>query len=118
MHKRIGRTIFAVLIALSVAMLPAAAGFAAGGKIAAVSVSEAVPNCDHHHHSLPSDTKQKSADDCASMAGCALKCFNFTGLAISGIAFSSPVSAELKPVHTSGDVSSRIGSAPFRPPRS
>lgn len=118
MTLRIGRTIFAVLITLSVAVLPAAAGFATGGKIAAVSVSEAVPDCDHHHYSLPSDTKQKNADDCASMAGCALKCFNFTELAISGIVFSSPVSAELKPVHRCGDVSSRMGSPPFRPPRS
>ena len=32
------------------------------------------------------------------MAGCALNCFSFTAHYVSGIAFSSPVSAALKPV--------------------
>jgi uncharacterized protein involved in copper resistance len=116
---RIGRTIFAVLIGLSVATLPAATGFAAGATTATeISASEAMPDCDHHHHNAPSDKTQKTAHDAACMAGCALTCFSFTATGFSGIAFSSPASAALKPVRTGNNISSRMGSPPFRPPRS
>jgi hypothetical protein len=115
---RIGRTIVAVLIALSVATLPAAIGFASGATTAMeISASPAMPDCDHHHHNAPGGKTQKSMDDCASMAGCALKCFNFTGTILAGIAYSSSASAALKPVHASNIFASQMGSPPFRPPR-
>jgi hypothetical protein len=76
-----------------------------------------MPDCDHHH-GMPSDTTQKTTDDGACMATCALHCFNFTGLNVSGIAFSAPVVAALKPVRLKNKVTSRMGSPPFRPPRS
>jgi len=118
MTLRIGRTIFAVLIGLSVATLPAATGFAAHVATATeTSASNAVPDCDHHHHA-PSDKTKKTAGDCACMANCALTCFSFTAPGFSGTTFSPPASAALKPVHASTDVSSRMGSPPFRPPRS
>src|ERR1039457_287995 len=113
---RIGRTIYAVLIAISVATLPTAVGFAAGVPTAeATQVSAS--DCDHHHHNAPSDKTQKSATDCACMAGCALTCFGFTAPKFSGIAFTSLASAALKPVGASNHVSSQMGSPPFRPPR-
>ena len=115
---RIGRTIFTALVALSVATLPAAIGFAAGATTAMeISASPAMPDCDHHHHNAPGGKTQKSMDDCASMAGCALKCFNFTGTILAGIAYSSSASAALKPVHASNIFASLMGSPPFRPPR-
>jgi uncharacterized protein involved in copper resistance len=116
---RIGRTIFTALVALSVATLPAAIGFAAGATTAMeISASPAMPDCDHHHHhNAPGGKTQKSMDDCASMAGCALKCFNFTGTILAGIAYSSSASAALKPVHASNIFASQMGSPPFRPPR-
>jgi len=118
MTLRIGRTIFAVLIGLSVATLPAATGFAANAATATeMSASKAMPDCDHHHNA-PSDKTQKTAGDCACMAACALTCFSFTAPGFSGITFSSPASAALKPVRTSTNVSSRMGSPPYRPPRS
>jgi hypothetical protein len=118
MTIRIGRTIFAVLVGLSVATLPAAIGFAANAPTATeISASETMPDCDHHHHNVPSDKTQKTADNCACIAACALKCFNFTATVFSGIAFSSPASAALKPVRTRIHVSSRMASPPFRPPR-
>ena len=117
MNKRIGRTILAFVVALSVAMLPAAAGFAAVSKTIDASVSEAMPDCEHHHHKLPSDQTQKTADDGACMAACALNCFSFTATTFSGIAFSSPASAALKPVYASSIFASQMGSPPFRPPR-
>jgi hypothetical protein len=118
MTLRIGRTIFAVLIGLSVATLPAATGFAASAATATeMSASKAMPDCDHHHNA-PSDKTQKTAGDCACMAACALTCFSFTAPGFSGITFSSLASATLKPVRTSTNVSSRMGSPPYRPPRS
>lgn len=115
---RIGQTIFTALVALSVATLPAAIGFAAGATTAMeISASPAMPDCDHHHHNAPGGKTQKSMDDCASMAGCALKCFNFTGTILAGIAYSSSASAALKPVHASNIFASQMGSPPFRPPR-
>lgn len=117
MNIRIGRIIIAVVVGVAVATLPAAIGFAANVPTATeMSASETMPDCDHHHN-LPSDKTQKTANDCACMAACALKCFNFTATVISGIAFSSPASAALKPVRTRIHVASQMGSPPFRPPR-
>jgi hypothetical protein len=117
MNKRIGKTILAIVVAVSIAMLPAAVGFAAGSKATDAAVSEPMPDCDHHH-GMPSDTTHKRATDCASIAGCGLACFNFTGVTLSGLTFSAPPSAALKPVRLKNKVTSRMGSPPFRPPRS
>lgn len=117
MTLRIGRAIFAALIGLSVATLPAVTGFAVSAATATeISAVEAMPDCDHHHNA-PSDRTQKTADDCGCMAACALKCFNFMAAGLSGIAFLSPASEALKPARTSGNISSLMGSPPFRPPR-
>ena len=114
---RIGRTIFTALVALSVATLPAAIGFAAGATTAMeISASSAMPDCDHHHNA-PDGKTQKSMDDGACMAACALNCFNVMAAASSAVAFSPPASAALKPVHASKIFASLFGSPPFRPPR-
>jgi hypothetical protein len=118
MPKRIGRTIIAIIISLSVASLPAAIGIAASAPSATeMSASAAMPDCEHHRRTAPADKTQKIADDSACMASCALHCFNYTASVFSGIVFSSPASAALKPVRTSDNVASRMGSPPFRPPR-
>jgi hypothetical protein len=116
MNIRIGQAILAIVVALSVATLPMGGGFIANSKTMEMSASVAVPDCGHHHHA-PSNKTQKTANDCASMAGCALKCFNFTGLTLSRIAFSSPAGAALDPIRVSDDVLPRTGTLPFRPPR-
>jgi hypothetical protein len=117
MTLRIGRTIFAVLVGLSVATLPAAVGLASVAPSAAATEVSA-SDCDHHHHTAPSDKTQKTADDCGCMAACALKCFNFTATGVSGVVFSTTASAALKLVRTRSHVVSQMGSPPFRPPRS
>lgn len=117
MTLRIGRIIIAILISLSVATLPATAGFAASVLTASkMPVSVAMPDCDHHHK-VPSGQTQKIIDNCASMAACALTCFNFIGTPLSGFVYLPPSSTALKPVRISAHVSSRMGSPPFRPPR-
>jgi hypothetical protein len=76
-----------------------------------------MPDCDQHQHQAPSKQPQKSADDGACLAACAIHCFNFTGLNVSAITFSSLVVAALKPLRAGSNISSLMGSPPFRPPR-
>jgi hypothetical protein len=117
MIRRIGRAIFAALIGLSVALLPATIGFAAGVPTATeISATMAMPDCDHHHNA-PASQPHKAVNDGACMSGCALSCFGFTA-EYSGISFSSPVSDTLKPARVSDAISSYMGAPPFRPPRS
>jgi len=116
--NRIARTIFAALLAVAIATLPATVGFTASVAAATdMSVTQAMPDCDHHHHAAPADKTQKSADHAACMAACAAICFGFTATDVSGIAYSAPVSAALKLVHADTAISSLMGSPPFRPPR-
>lgn len=118
MIRRIGRAIFAVLIGLSVATLPATAGFAAGmTKATEMSVVNASPDCEHHHKA-PNGGTQKTPDNSACMAGCALNCFNFVAPTIAGVSFSVSIGATLKPVRMTSGTPSNMGSPPFRPPRS
>jgi hypothetical protein len=132
---RIGRTILALLIALSVAMLPAAAG--AGSRssasadmsgsdmsatdmpssdmsatdMAAMDMSAMEGDC-CPHKANPCD----KANDCATMAACALKCFSFAGAAWSVITFPASF-ANLAIPFGDGPPPSQTGSPPFRPPR-
>ena len=116
--NRIARSIFVALLAVAIATLPATVGFAADASSAAnVEAAQAMPDCDHHHHNAPSGKPQKSADDGACLAACAIHCFNFTGPNVSAITFSSLVVAALKPLRVDSNISSLMGSPPFRPPR-
>jgi len=116
---QIGRNILVVLIAVAIATLPASIGIVSAAPAATmiVAASQAMADCDHHQHKAPGGKTQKSADDGACMASCALNCFNFTAAGFSGIVFSSSASAALKPVHASNIFASLLGSPPFRPPR-
>src|SRR5512139_1946665 len=106
---RIVRTILVIFVGLSVAVLPAAAGFAGTPQVAAASVS--MPDCDHHMHTPRSQT-QKSDSGCLSIAGCVFHCFSVTG-----VAFVPVVGLALQPLWASDRLSAQTGSLPFRPPR-
>ena len=117
MTLRIGRTIFAVLLALAVAGLPASLGFVAGQAAAStVSVMHPMPDCDHHNHGAPGQT-QKTIDHATCLAACAATCIGFIATDVTGIAYSALETAALKPVRVRIDVSSMMGTPPFRPPR-
>lgn len=111
---RIVRTILVLFVGVSVAMLPAAAGFAGAPQMAAASVS--MPDCDHHMHE-PAGKTQKPDSNCISMAGCVLHCFSFTGIAATAVAFVPVIGATLQPLRASDHLSPQLGSLPFRPPR-
>ena len=116
MTLSVGRAILAIVISLSVAILPATVGYAVNAGILEMSASAVMPDCDHGH-GASGDPMQKPAHDCACMAACALSCFNFTATACSDITFSSSASAALKPVHTADKLPVQMANAPFRPPR-
>ncbi len=111
----LARTILAAMIALSVALLPAAGGAVAGLKAADVSVSEPMHDC-CEHGAMPCDQAQKAVDDCMSTAACVLKCFNFSGIASSSMLIAQAEST-IEPVRVSQLVGSQTGCPPFRPPR-
>ena len=82
------------------------------------SVAQATPDCDHHrqHDKTPSKQTQKTAEHGVCVVNCAL-CFGFVGPEFTGIAYSVPISAALKPARVLNPLSSLMGSPPFRPPR-
>jgi hypothetical protein len=109
----VGRTILALLIALSVAMLPtvASANIAVTStdmtEMADMAAMEDMDCCPH---------KAKPCDHCSSMATCQLACFGFSATASSNVIFPR-VTASLSPLSGANAFRSQIGSPPFRPPR-
>jgi hypothetical protein len=105
------RTIFALLIALSVATLPAAGGVAAIAQSADMSMPVSMDDCDRAV--MPC---HKAMDDCQSMAACALKCFNYSETSFLIVTF--PVLLADRTAAFAADLfrGQTIGT-PFRPPR-
>lgn len=109
-----GRTIVALLIALSVAVLPAAASAGVSVKsleAAVMSMTEDMPDCCPHK----ANPCEKAMDDCAAMATCALKCFSFVGT--SAIITFPSAFAKMTAPPSADPFLSQAGSPPFRPPR-
>src|SRR5262245_26930678 len=105
------RTLLTLVIAVSIGLLPVAGGAVFAGKTAAMSSSQSMDDCCH-----ASPCEKAPVDDCASMAACTLKCFNYapTGLQLPAYVPTLAVDVPL----LEGAVSpSQIGSPPFRPPR-
>jgi hypothetical protein len=115
---RLCRTILALLIALSVATLPAAGSAALVAKSADmsesdVSMSESMSMQDCDHAVMPC---HKGMDGCQSMAACALKCFNFSQSGVSILRFPLVLTDRLF-ASAEAPVPSQPSSPPFRPPR-
>ena len=111
---RLGRTIVALLVALTVAVLPLAGGPAAALDSVEFSAVEPMHNC--CDHGSPCDETSKAVIDCASMAACAVKCFSYAGTVLPN-AVVVRLGSSLDPVRDSDLVASQIGNPPFRPPR-
>ena len=115
---KIGRIALALLIALSVAALPAAGGVVAVAKsvemtstaAAEMAAMDDMDCCPHKANPC-----EKGMDGCSSMATCALKCFSFTGIA-SPVVFPS-YRAQLSAAFGANPFNSQTGSPPYRPPR-
>jgi len=109
----IGRTILALLICVSVAMLPVAGGIAAPADASSISevVISAHDCCDHD--GMPVDNVIK---DCQAAAGCASKCFSVCGVVFSSAIIHPPVTGA-EPFFVTKNFRSQTGIPPFRPPR-
>jgi hypothetical protein len=131
-YMRLGRTILAFLVALSLAMLPLARAFVASGDEAIASevmVASAHECCDHEvmasdgvvvsaheccdHDLMLADHAMKG---CSASADCIAKCFSFYAVLFSEEAVPSAIGGteahfKKKPFY------SRTASPPFRPPR-
>ena len=109
----LSRTILALLIAASVALLPAVGGAAFDSTTHdAAEMSATGPM----HDCCPPAANPCDMGDCGSMAACALKCFSFVG------GMSSPLDhlallAGPMPLFGSGPFYARASIPPFRPPR-
>jgi hypothetical protein len=103
------RAIFVALIALSVAAVPAAGGIA----LAAMShdMTDAGDCC---HEGQPC---KKKTDDCGSMAGCALKCFNYSAVVMAPHAVQLTFSSVVKSAFIVPGVPSPSDNPPLPPPR-
>lgn len=101
-----------LLIALSLAMLPASGGVALSVKSPIMSLSEAVCDC-CDQQAMPC---QKAADGCKSMETCGFECFSFGAIAFSTSEFVL-VLGHMDPSFASTEFRSHMGHPPFRPPR-
>jgi hypothetical protein len=129
---RIGRTILAFLVALSLAMLPLARAFVASGDEAIASevmVASAHEGCDHEvmasdgvvvsahecrdHEAMPANDGMKG---CQASADCIAKCSSFYAVLFSEEAFLSAI-GETEAHFVKKSFYSRTASPPFRPPR-
>ena len=117
----IGRTILALLVSLSVAMLPAAAGAGVNSKTpdqADMSMTEDVSMSEDMHDCCPPEANPcgPAMDHCGTMATCALKCFSFAGTSSEIIVFPATSVKMIAPFERNS-FSSQTGAPPFRPPR-
>jgi hypothetical protein len=107
-----GRIILALLIALSVAVLPAAGASVSFKSADMPDMSTMGDDCCPPN----ADPCDKAMGDCCSMAACALKCFGFSDSPYSILAFPS-LPASLNPPFESNSFRPQTDSPPFRPPR-
>jgi hypothetical protein len=128
---RIGRTILAFLVALSLAMLPMARAFVAAGDEAMAShvMVASAHECDHEaidsdvvvasahdccdHDSMPAD---HAMTECPASAACIAKCCNFYAVLFSEMAVPLPI-VGTGSHFVSNPFYAQTGSPPYRPPR-
>ena len=117
----LGRTILALLVSLSVATLPAAAGAGVNSKSpdrADMSMTEDISMAEDMHECCPpmANPCDHAMDNCGTMATCALKCFSFAGTSSAIIVFPATFAKVIAPLEHN-PLSSQTGAPPFRPPR-
>jgi len=107
------RTLAALLIALSVALLPASLGAGRALASAGSAMTMAMDDC----CPTPDEPCDKNVNDCAFMAACVLKSFNFAVQEVAGTVLPLFQTLALA-LAASTDLPSHSGSPPLHPPRS
>ena|SRR5437660_11613793 len=116
----IARTIVAVWVAVSVALLPISGGIAVASTptMTANAVAVSMPECCDHDDGMAMDhtSMNRMGNDCQANAGCAAKCFSLYGAIYWGPVPPLPMAKlELPPL--TQQLRSQVDSPPFRPPR-
>jgi len=106
------RTIFVAVVALSVAALPVAGGMARAAMSHDMTLAAGDGGCCHEGQPC-----KKKSDDCGSMAGCALKCFNYAPAVAALDAVQLTFSSLLKSAFIVPGVPSPSDNPPLPPPR-
>ncbi|MGB7259700.1 MAG: hypothetical protein WBD48_16620 [Pseudolabrys sp.] len=98
------RTFLAVLIAVSIGMVPATGGAAVSTKPVEMSMSghAGVPCC--------------PPDDCKDSIACALKCFNFVALFSPAMILAPPLAGAARPFFAERELPGHVRSPPTHPP--
>ena len=107
----IGRALLVGLVAFSVAVLPLAGGMAFA-MLHDDSLGAQQTDCCPHGKPC-----EKKTDGCGSMAGCALKCFNFSGAMVLGAVVEPAPAAGITPVPARLAFPSNPTAPPLPPPR-
>jgi len=111
----IARTIVAVLVALSVALLPAAGAALKPESAATMDMSASMSGADPMDDCCP--PAANPCADCGSMAVCALKCFSFMSGSVSPVVYPASPALIMVPFDSAA-FRSQTHPPPFRPPRS
>lgn len=101
------------------AMLPASMGvMTAAAATQTAAAVQAMPDCEHHQHmhKAPVKQTQKSAEHDACISNCAM-CFGFVSADAVNVSYTVLAGAALTPALEPDDLSSLMGTPPFRPPR-
>jgi len=106
------RTLIVVLIAMSVAMLPIA-----GGMVVAKSPGVVLTAMQSDCCAQGQPCQQKGSKDCGSLAGCALKCFNFAAAMVGPAALTMPAPMLVKFALLAQPLPSASDNPPLPPPR-
>lgn len=106
------RAILVAVVAFAVAALPIEGGMVRA-EAAGVSATAMPADCCPHAKSC----EKRAADDCGSTAGCALKCFNFSGITVSGVVAKLNTEATVNPGLARLSPRSNPTAPPLPPPR-
>jgi predicted lipoprotein with Yx(FWY)xxD motif len=111
---RVGRTVVAFLVALSLAMLPMSR-LSAMASDQASAATEVVESQDHHcdHDGMPINHAMK---DCQASADCAAKCANAYAVVFAGVIIPAPIGG-MESSFVSNPFDSLPAHPPYRPPR-
>jgi hypothetical protein len=106
------RAIFVALVAASVAMLPVAGSMAHAASVGTTFIADHSDCCQEGK-----SCEQPMPNGCGKIAGCALKCFNFSGTILSGVIANPIAEASVEPALAGLNPPSRPTAPPLPPPR-
>lgn len=110
----LARAIFVLVVALSLAMLPAAGAFASVAKHGSSAVSESMSDCAHHSGQ---DRSNDKADHTSCAVACAGMCWGQSNAAAYPVQFTLLGGSPIPQIVSDDATGPHDASPPFRPPR-